>query len=408
MRILSVSAQKPHSTGSGVYLTELVKGFHELGHEQAVLAGVYKDDTVELPPHVNWFPVYFQTEELSFPIAGMSDEMPYESTLYSQMTEQMQKQFIHIFELKLKEAIEKFQPELILCHHLYLLAAIARRLFPDRIVIGVCHGSDVRQIQKNQMQRAFIKEEVKHLNLILALHEEQKEEIAQLYECEKSRIMVIGTGYNQHIFNRSEVTLERERQEDKVIRIIYAGKLSEKKGVMSLIRSLAYLPFANEDLILYLAGGYGNETEFQKIQSLADTVKYKIKFLGRLSQPNLAERFRQSDVFVLASFFEGLPLVIIEALACGLKVVTTELPGIRLWMDRNITGNGIKYVSPPKMENTDEPIPAELPGFEKRLAEAIALAAADQNRSKPELEHISWNGICKSVLSQINSNRICQ
>ena len=37
MRILSVSAQKPDSTGSGVYLTELVRGFEKLGHEQAVL-----------------------------------------------------------------------------------------------------------------------------------------------------------------------------------------------------------------------------------------------------------------------------------------------------------------------------------------------------------------------------------
>ena len=41
MRILSITAQKPHSTGSGVYLTGLVKGFAALGHEQAVVAGVY-------------------------------------------------------------------------------------------------------------------------------------------------------------------------------------------------------------------------------------------------------------------------------------------------------------------------------------------------------------------------------
>ena len=40
MKILSISAQKPDSTGSGIYLTELVKAFSKKGHEQAVMAGI--------------------------------------------------------------------------------------------------------------------------------------------------------------------------------------------------------------------------------------------------------------------------------------------------------------------------------------------------------------------------------
>ena len=47
MRILSITAQKPNSTGSGVYLTELVKEYEILGHEQAVVAGVYREDLIE-------------------------------------------------------------------------------------------------------------------------------------------------------------------------------------------------------------------------------------------------------------------------------------------------------------------------------------------------------------------------
>ena len=44
MKILSITAQKPDSTGSGVYLAELVKEFAAMGHEQAVVAGVYEED----------------------------------------------------------------------------------------------------------------------------------------------------------------------------------------------------------------------------------------------------------------------------------------------------------------------------------------------------------------------------
>ena len=82
---MTITAQKPHSTGSGFYLTEMVKGFAALGHEQAVLAGVYREDTVDFPAGTVFYPVHFKTEELPFPIAGMSDEMPYESTIYGQI-----------------------------------------------------------------------------------------------------------------------------------------------------------------------------------------------------------------------------------------------------------------------------------------------------------------------------------
>lgn len=402
MRILSISAQKPNSTGSGVYLTELVKGFQELGHEQAVLAGIYEGEEVELPEEVEWFPVYFKTKELPFPIAGMSDEMPYESTVYSQMTEEMQEQFIHIFEERLTEAKKSFQPDLILCHHLYLLTSVARHLFPEAVVAGICHGSDLRQIQKNEMQRAFMMAEIKGLNLILALHEEQRKEIIRIYGCDASKVMVTGTGYNQQIFYPNVKPVSDSPKGDSPIRLIYAGKLSEKKGVMSLIRSLSHLSYAKEDVVLYLAGGYGNEAEYQEIQRLASAAEYQVVFLGKLSQPELAEQFRRSDIFVLPSFFEGLPLVIIEALACGLKVVTTELPGVRPWMEQHVAGDGIQYVVPPQMNNTDEPVCSELPAYEKRLAEAIADSAARETEALPELSHISWKGICRKIIEYID------
>ena len=73
MRILSVTAQKVDSTGSGVYLTELVRGFAKAGHQQAVICGTTWQDRICLPEGVAVYPVYYNTEELPFPICGMSD-----------------------------------------------------------------------------------------------------------------------------------------------------------------------------------------------------------------------------------------------------------------------------------------------------------------------------------------------
>ena len=93
MKILSVTAQKPDSTGSGVYLTELVKGFKKLGHQQAVIAGITEEDSVQVPEDVTVYPVYYKTEQLPFAVCGMSDEMPYESTRYCDMSDDMTKQY---------------------------------------------------------------------------------------------------------------------------------------------------------------------------------------------------------------------------------------------------------------------------------------------------------------------------
>lgn len=403
MKILSVTAQKPDSTGSGVYLTELVRGFEKKGITQAVIAGVTKADQVSLPEGVSFYPVYFESEQLSYPITGMSDEMPYPSTRYSDLTEEMTEAFRKAFSEVLKKAVEELEPDVILCHHLYLLTAIVRELFPDKKVYGVSHGSDLRQIRKTEQNREYILQRIPALDGIFALHEEQKEMICEIYgEHIREKVRVIGTGYNsdvfrQNIFRQGTGASQREVKE---LRLIFAGKISEKKGVKSLIRSLDYLKDSGLAISLELAGGAGDEREYQEIRELAGKCPFAVTFAGKITQQELAKKMNQSDVFVLPSFYEGLPLVIIEALACGAYVICTDLPGIKNWIDQNLPDNGVVFVEPPRRVNEDEPVEEELPVFEKKLARAIEGIAKDPG-SKPEKEHleqISWDGLCARLM----------
>ena len=396
MRILSVTAQKPDSTGSGIYLTELVRGFDKMGHDQAVIAGIGRKDAMRFPESVECFPVYFESGELPFPIAGMSDEMPYRSTRYSDMTDVMTEQFMSTFREQIRYVVKRFKPNVILCHHLYFLTAMVRELCPGIRVYGISHGSDIRQIKKNSWQRAYIKEQIRKLDGIFALHKEQKLEISEYYECHKELIEVVGTGYNSEIF-----CIDKERQKQKKadrLRVIFAGKISEKKGVKSLIRAMAKVYEIQEkngkDTELVLAGGYGEEEEFQTILQMTKECPCQVRFLGRLAQRELAAELNRSDVFVLPSFYEGLPLVVIEALACGLHTVCTELPGIGPWLQENIPDNGVVLVKPPRMANEDEPLEEDLPEFESKLAEAICKAEKMQLPDEEELQTLSWDGLC--------------
>ena len=114
MRILSITAQKPPQHGERCLSYRPVKGLPHLGHEQAVVAGVYEEDEMHFPEGTRVYPVYYKTKSLPFPIAGMSDEMFYESTIYSRMTEDMVDAFKGYFWRK-QGRRWMLRPDLILC-----------------------------------------------------------------------------------------------------------------------------------------------------------------------------------------------------------------------------------------------------------------------------------------------------
>lgn len=398
MRILSITAQKPNSTGSGVYLTELVKEYEILGHEQAVVAGVYREDLIELPDGVAFYPVYFCEEGLPYPIVGMSDEMPYISTKYCEMSPEMVEQFRSSFMSVIERAVEELQPDLILCHHLYLLTALVREHFPGRKVYGFCHNTDLRQMQKTDLEREFIRREIGKLDHIFVPQRAQEEGVLTLYPVDKEKITRVGMGYNNQIFHLAEGSCDKEG----VTSLVFAGKIAEKKGVKSLLRAMALLGDEKKldmnRVQLLLAGSTGNEEEYQMIEGLAGRCPCKVKFLGRLSQSELARVYQQSDIFVLPSFFEGIPLTVIEALACGDRVVMTDLPGIKEWIASVSSDADVRYVTLPRMRNADEPLEEDLPEFERMLADALKASVLQKETHLADVSQISWEAIAKEVL----------
>lgn len=401
MHILHILTQKPNSTGSGVYLTELVRVFQQLGHEQAVVAGMDINDSTAYLPGVRFYPVTFNTPALPFNVVGMSDTMPYASTRYNQLTEEMAAQLERAFISVLQPLIADFQPDIIICHHLYFLTSIVREYFPGEKVLGICHGTDLRQLKKTSLAQERIKENIRKLDFIFALHNQQKKEIQDLFHIESDKIKVIGAGYNDGVFYDKHYEKPAEP-----VKLIYAGKIAYKKGVASLIKSLATAT-PRKDFELYLAGGYSNLQEYREIAALAKKAPYKLVFLGKLPQQTLADYYNQCHIMVLPSFFEGLPLVIIEALACGLNVVATDLPGVQHWLNASIPQHHVSFVSPPQMLNVDDPVAEEIPLFESNLSHKLTNAIDNYTKNTVDLSQVSWTQVAQNILHAFRRS-ICQ
>lgn len=421
-RILSVTTQKPHSTGSGVYLTELVKAFRSSGCRQSVVAGIYHSDDVNFPPDVTFHPVYYtepgaccRPGDIPFPVLGMSDVMPYPSTRYDQLTDQMAEQLEAAFIPAIREAVMELDPQVILCHHLYLLTAMVRQAFPDRQVWGVCHGSDLRQIRNCSFRRDWIRQEICELDRLFVLQSEQKEVLKSYYGAAPDKVTIIGSGYNPRIFNCGGESAPSTVPGP--VRIIYAGKLSQEKGLLPFIDGLREIA---EDPVmptvsLELAGGCKDSLVSQRLASVDwEDLKpgvlaekpFSIKYLGLLSQDQLASAFRRNEIFVLPSYYEGIPLVLMEAMACGLIPVSTDLPGLRDWLGRTIPDNNVIFAPLPPMVSPGVPDPESLEDFRVGLVRALKKGISQVERQRqtglrrlPETKNASWQGVADRILS---------
>lgn len=398
MKILNVTAQKPHSTGSGTYLTELTRSFEALGHEQAVISAFDAD--------------------LSFPIVGMSDIMPYESTRYQDMTPAMIDEFESSFIKAIAKSIDEFKPDLIICHHLFLLTALVRKHFPNEKIYGICHGTCLRQMknaqeylaktQESNRDKWFIDipdiaENIRKLDRIFALHEEQAREIEDIFASEDNdtdlaaKITVVGSGYNSSLFNLKG---REDRHAGDPVRICYAGKISSPKGVPELLRSLAALDdeFGPKTFELTLVGGC---LEPELIKAMAELPAYA-KYLEPLPQAELAKVYKQNDILVLPSYFEGLSLVPIEAMASGLLPICTDLPGMRPWIDEHVGNPNIRYIPRPEMASIDQPTDAGRTAFTHDLTALLRTAIQDIRSGNPEpvpdTSKITWDEIANKIL----------
>ncbi|MBU4447344.1 MAG: glycosyltransferase family 4 protein [Proteobacteria bacterium] len=377
MKILHLLSQRPEATGSGIYIQAMIRESARRGHENFLLAGVPQGEGPQpdgLGAAACEF-VRFEGGDLPFPVVGMSDVMPYPSRRFSDLSPPEVEAYEWGFADRLLDVVARFQPQVIHSHHLWLLSAVARQMLAHLPLVATCHGSDLRQFHFCPHLRPRVLAGCRELDGIMALSGAQKHDIIRLYDIPGDRIEVVGAGYNEAWFR------PRPKPAPDPVRLVYAGKLSRAKGVPWLLRALEglrRLPW-RIDLI---GGGSGRERD--EILELAAALEDRVHVWGPQSQEDLARLMGQAHLVVLPSFFEGLPLVVLEALASGCRVVTTALPGVVEVLGGYDT-EAILMVPRPRLLGQDTPHPEDEAGFVRDLAGALErqiLAA----RERPEVD----------------------
>lgn len=142
--------------------------------------------------------------------------------------------------------------------------------------------------------------------------------------------LVKGSGVNISKFSPAErIAVANKRQK---LTFLCTTRLIWEKGIREMVEAFESLPPSlTQDIELNIIGEPDDKNPRTVSREYIDRYKSSklIHFLGR--QNNVQEYLRNSDVFILPSYYrEGIPRSILEALSCGLPVITTNVPGCNL------------------------------------------------------------------------------
>ena len=222
-------------------------------------------------------------------------------------------------------------------------------------------------------QKIFFKQVIKNALKIIVLTKEYKNFFKENYNCTQE-IIVIPNGVKEEFF------INKKRNNNKRINLLYVGRLSPEKNIPNLIEAFSILK--NKNLNLNIVG---EGEKRQEIENLIKLKKLKNVILhGRKEGKELIEVYKNSDIFLLASNSEGLPLVLLEAMASKTPIIASDVRGIH----ELIKGVGI-LVNPPTTKKFAEAIQKLIdnPRLRKKLAE---------NGSK-EVKKYSWDKIVSQI-----------
>jgi glycosyltransferase involved in cell wall biosynthesis len=142
------------------------------------------------------------------------------------------------------------------------------------------------------------------------------------------KVVYIPNGVDLSVFRRGsrEVARRQFGIGHHQLAVLHVGRLSAPKNQPLLLRTFARIKQQRPDSILLISGTGEDLDKLSSIvreESIAD-----VRFLGELPHDKLPSLYSAADVFLLTSRSEGMPLVILEALACGIPVVSTRVGAI--------------------------------------------------------------------------------
>ena len=167
-----------------------------------------------------------------------------------------------------------------------------------------------------------IREKIKHSAFVVAISSFGKSQLYRWIEHDQWwKVKVVHCGLEEAFYN---IDIKPAKQNKKIVCV---GRLCEQKGQLLLVEAAVKLIKEGEDIQLTLAGDGPMRADIEALIDKHDIADH-IEITGWVSSDRVRQELLDSTALVLPSFAEGLPVVIMEAMALARPVVTTYIAGI--------------------------------------------------------------------------------
>jgi glycosyltransferase involved in cell wall biosynthesis len=179
----------------------------------------------------------------------------------------------------------------------------------------------------------LLQEKVRDADLVVAISEYGRAQMVSLTDdADWHKFEVVHCGVDVDRWPRREAEDHHEP-----LRILTVGRLHPQKSHHVLVQAVASLRDRGVDVTVTLVGEGPTRGQLER-QIAALRLEDRVRLVGAVGQSDIGEYFRVHDIFCLASVSEGLPVVLMEAMAAGLPVVTTRITGVPELVEDGRTG----------------------------------------------------------------------
>jgi glycosyltransferase involved in cell wall biosynthesis len=226
--------------------------------------------------------------------------------------------------------VAEFRPDVVFAPWAYPDGYAAVQLGREAklpVVVQV-HGSDIRQLDQYPARQAGTASAVRDARGVIAVCRDLAGGVMALGAA-ADRVRVVVDGVDRSVFSPGSRSAARVRLglSDDVRHLLFVGNLVRVKGLDVLLEACRWLVTDAGPWHLHLVGE-GSERPALIRQAAAVGIAHRITFHGAVPHERLPDWFRAANLLVLASRSEGIPNVLLEAMACGLPFVATSVGGI--------------------------------------------------------------------------------
>ena len=296
----------PTVGGSGVVATELGKMLAERGHE-----------------------IHFISSSLPFRLKRMYHNIYYHQVEVNQYSVFQFPPYDIALASKMAEVVNRENLDILHVHYAIphaVCAILAKQMCNrDLKIVTTLHGTDITVLGYDSSLTDAIKFGIEKSDIVTAVSDSLVKETYDLINPDKS----IETVYNfidERIYQKSDASHLREeyeiKPEEKVI--IHVSNFRPVKRVEDVVKTFAKIAEAMPAKLLLVGDG----PEVSKVSKLVNKfgLNNRVLFLGK--QENLEELYSISDLMLLLSEKESFGLVLLEAMACGVPCIGTNVGGI--------------------------------------------------------------------------------